>query len=80
MYLCISGFLTDSSEDDSLKFELDVDRSYTEQLVQLLGHESLSAMAECEWSLTIEQTEKISILIGEVLPKDLNLFIGVEAY
>ena len=33
MYLCISGFLLDSTEDDSLKFELDIDGSFNEQIV-----------------------------------------------
>ena len=78
-HLCISGFLIDCAEDDSLKFELDLNSSYNEQLVQLLGHTSLNAMAECEWELTDEQTDQISTAIGQSLPKGLSLFIGVEA-
>lgn len=79
MYLCISGFLHDGVDDDSLKFELDLDHSHDEQIIQLLGHQSLNAMVECEWALTSEQVEKISVLIGRELPEDLQLFIGVEA-
>lgn len=79
MYLCISGFLVDSTEDDSIKFELVVDRSHNEKIVQLLGHESLNAMAECEWPLTMEQVETLSNLIGHDLPTSLKLYIGVEA-
>nr|WP_256577481.1 pyocin S6 family toxin immunity protein [Pseudomonas sp. R37(2017)] len=48
MYLCISGFLPDSSEDDSLKFELELDSSVNDEIVNLLGHKSLNAMAEGE--------------------------------
>jgi hypothetical protein len=79
VHLCISGFLADSAEDDSLKFELDLDHTYNEQIPQLLGHQDVNAMAACGWSLTPEQTDKISALIEHTLPKDLQLFIGVEA-
>ncbi|RRV07044.1 hypothetical protein EGJ27_14785 [Pseudomonas sp. v388] len=77
MHLCISGFLTDS-DDDSLRFELDLNQSLNEQVVRLLGHKNLNTLAECEWPLTVEQAERLSALIGYQLPKDLKLFIGVE--
>lgn len=38
MHLCISIFLCDSAEDSSLKYELDVDSAFNDQIVQLLGH------------------------------------------
>lgn len=75
--MCISGFLLDSSEDDSLKFELDLEKSLNNEIIQLLGHKSLNAMAECEWLLTAEQTAKISKIIQQPLPTDLKLYIGV---
>lgn len=78
MYLCINGFLPDSVEDDSLKFELDLDSSFNDEIVQLLGHGNLNAMAEGEWLLTGEQAVKISNIIGQSLPTHLKLFIGVE--
>lgn len=79
MYLCISGFLPDNSEDDSLKFELDLDSSFNDQIVQLLGHRSLDAMAEGEWLLTDGQVAQISELTRQSLPTNLELFIGIEA-
>ncbi|MGS0736832.1 pyocin S6 family toxin immunity protein [Pseudomonas sp. GG8] len=79
MYLCISGFLPDNAEDDSLKFELDLDGSFNEQIVQLLAHRSINAMAEGEWLLASEQVAQISSIIGHSLPTNLKLFIGVEA-
>ncbi|WP_314917502.1 pyocin S6 family toxin immunity protein [Pseudomonas helleri] len=79
MYLCITGFLPDNPEDDSLKFELDLDSCVNEQVVQLLGHRSLSSMAEGEWPLTEEQITQISEFINQPLPTDLKLFIGVYA-
>jgi hypothetical protein len=79
MYLCISGFLPDSAEDDSLKFELDLDASFNDRIVQLLGHRSLNSMAEGEWLLAREQVTQVSELIGQSLPTNLKLFIGVEA-
>ncbi|AIC19475.1 MULTISPECIES: pyocin S6 family toxin immunity protein [Pseudomonas] len=79
MYLCITGFLLNSREDDSLKYELDVDSTYNKQIVETLGHTSLNAMAEGEWLLTNEQITAISEIIGQPLPTDLKLYIGVEA-
>lgn len=79
MYLRLSGFLLDSTEDDSLKFELAIDQSLTEQIVQLLGHRSLNAMAAGEWLLTSEQVTQLSSIIGQSLPTDLKLLIGVVA-
>jgi hypothetical protein len=35
-------------------------------------------MAEGEWLLTDEQITLVSGIIGQVLPSDLKLFIGVE--
>lgn len=79
MHLCISGFLLESSEDDSLKFEHDLDSSLNDQIVQILGHKNLNAMAEGEWLLTDEQIAHLSEITGIALPTDLKLFIGVEA-
>lgn len=78
MYLCISGFLPNDPEDDLIKFELDVGHSFNDQIVQALGHKSINAMAEGEWQLTSEQAARISEILGQELPIDLNLFVGVE--
>lgn len=78
MYLCISGFLPNDPEDDLIKFELDVDHSFNDQIVQALGHKNINAMAEGEWPLTSEQVTRISEILGQELPADLKLFIGVE--
>lgn len=79
MYLSISGFLPAEEEDDSLQFDLDLDESFNDQIVQFLGHGSLNAMAEGEWLLTNEQVTEISKIISVPLPTNLDLFIGVLA-
>ena len=79
MYLCVDGFLLDSTEDDSLQFELEITRSLTEEIVKLLGHRSINAMAAGQWRLSDEQITQLSSIIGHSLPTDLKLFIGVEA-
>ena len=77
MYLRLYGFLPGDDEDDSLKFKLPIDRSFTDQIIKLLGHQDLNAMAEGEWLLTSEQVVQLSLVIGQTLPADLDLFIGV---
>lgn len=78
MYLCITGFQPDEAEDDSLQFELDVDSVYNDEIVQLLGHKSLNAMAEGLWPLSPEQVARLSALIGQTIPTELDILIGVE--
>jgi len=78
MHLCISGFLPDDDEDNLIKFELVVDGSFNEQIVQFLGHPSLNAIAEGEWLLTSEQVEQLSSIIRQHLPRDLKMYIGLE--
>ncbi|CAI8989322.1 DUF3837 domain-containing protein [Pseudomonas sp. IT-P12] len=78
MSLCITGFLPDAFEDSSLKYELYVDDEFNERIVALLGHMSLDEMAAGEWLLTADQVAQISRLVGEVIPSDLDIFIGVE--
>ena len=79
MYVCITGFLPGNTEDDSLKFELDLDPSLNEQIAQIVGHRSLNAMSEGLWVLTDKQASQISSLIGQPLPTHLSLLIGLEA-
>ncbi|MGI3747919.1 MAG: pyocin S6 family toxin immunity protein [Janthinobacterium lividum] len=79
MYPCISGFLADSSEDESLKFELDLDESHIQEILPILGLQSINEMAAGEWLLSNEQIMKVSALVGRPLPTDLQMFIGLEA-
>ncbi|MDC6382396.1 pyocin S6 family toxin immunity protein [Pseudomonas graminis] len=79
MYPCISGFLADSSEDESLKFELDLDESHIQGILPILGLQSINEMAAGEWLLSNEQIMKVSALVGRPLPTDLQMFIGLEA-
>lgn len=79
MYPCISGFLADSSEDESLKFELDLEESLIQAILPILGLQSINEMAAGEWLLSNEQVIKMSTLVGQPLPADLQLFIGLEA-
>jgi len=79
MYLCVTGFLPDSFEDSSLKYELDVKPEFEKAVMKILGWESLAAEADGELPLTNEQANQIASVVGEPLPKDLDLFIGVVA-
>lgn len=79
MLLEITGFLIDHSEDDSLKFELDVDPEFEQGVMRALGWESLEAEANGDLPLTGSQVEAIAAVIKKPLPMDLDLFIGVRA-
>jgi hypothetical protein len=79
MYLYIFGFLLDSSEDDSLKFQLEIDASLNEKILLILGEPNVDAMAEGDSLLSSGQITQLSSLIGQPLPNDLKLLIGVVA-
>lgn len=79
MFLYITGFLPDSAEDSSLKYELDVAPEFEQAVMKILGWESLAAEADGELPLTPEQVSQIGVAINETLPKNLDMFIGVVA-
>lgn len=79
MHLCITGFSPENAEDDLIKFDLKVDKVFNDQIVKCLRHNSLNAMAEGEWLLTSEEVAGLSSIIGQALPNDLTMFIGLEA-
>jgi len=79
MYLCIPGFLPDSFEDRSLKYELDVAPELEQRVMDILGWKSLEAEADGELPLTREQVSQIAYVVEESLPDNLDMFIGVVA-
>jgi hypothetical protein len=78
MHLCISGFLDENNEDDSLKYSLTVLPEFEEAVMGALGWQSLAAECDGELLLTTEQVGQISTAIHEQLPTELDLFIGVR--
>ncbi|KJZ64285.1 pyocin S6 family toxin immunity protein [Pseudomonas fluorescens] len=78
MFLWISGFLKDSNEDDSLKYDLTVRPEFEVAVMDVLGWKSLDESADGEWLLTSEQVQQIAIALNEQLPTELDLFIGVR--
>lgn len=79
MFLEITGFLHDDSEDDSIKFELDVHPKFEQTIMDVLGWESLAAQAVGEHLLTTLQVQKIGTAIKEQLPTDLEMYIGTRS-
>jgi hypothetical protein len=79
MHLCITGFLPDSSEDSSLKYEFDVAPEFEQSVMDILGWKNLEAEADGELPLTREQAGQIADVVEESLPDNLDMFIGVVA-
>ena len=78
MFLWISGFLKNSDEDDSLKYDLTVRPEFEVAVMDVLGWKSLDESADGEWLLTGEQVKQVAKALNEQLPTDLDLFIGVR--
>ncbi|MHC8333000.1 pyocin S6 family toxin immunity protein [Pseudomonas sp. LB3P25] len=78
MFLWISGFLKDSDEDDSLKYDLTVRPEFEVAVMDVLGWKNLDESADGEWLLTSEQVQQVAIALNEQLPTELDLFIGVR--
>ncbi len=79
MFLWISGFLQDDTEDNTLKYDLSVKPEHEPAVLAVLGWESLEEGPEGEWLLTSEQVDQIAIAVNEQLPTDLDMFIGITA-
>lgn len=79
MYLCITGFLPGDDEDDSLKYELDVPAQFEQAIMDILGWGSLAEESNGLLPLTSEQVDQIASAVKQPLPRDLDMFIGVEA-
>jgi hypothetical protein len=79
MFLWISGFLPGDNEDDSLKYELNVPHEFERKVLDALGWTDLENSPEGDWLLNTMQVQQIAKIIGESLPADLDLFIGVTA-
>ena len=79
MFLWISGFLPGDNEDDSLKYELEVPHEFEERVMGILGWSDLASSPDGDWLLSAAQIQQISSIVGESLPSDLDLFIGVTA-
>lgn len=79
MQLCITGFLTDDREDDSIQFELVVSPKDEQAVLEVLGWQSLSATSDGELLLTNDQIDGVSAAVKQPLPCDLDLFISVIA-
>lgn len=79
MNLYITGFLIDDTEDSSLKFDLDVPPEYEKAVMDILGWKDLAMEADGDLPLNTQDVQKISVVLGNALPEDLDLFIGVVA-
>ncbi|RRV07009.1 hypothetical protein EGJ27_14790 [Pseudomonas sp. v388] len=79
MFLEITGFLPPDNEDDFIKFSLDISPENEPRVMDVLGWKSLEAEIAGDLQLTVAQAEKISSVIDELLPRDLDLFIGVRS-
>lgn len=79
MRICVTGFLPDDSDDDSIKFELIVPKDQQQAVMDALGWRDLTEEADGELLLTDEQADKVSGAIGKAFPKGLDFFIGVIA-
>jgi hypothetical protein len=79
MNLYITGFLVDDSVDSSLKFDLDIASQFEDYIMAVLGWASLEEESDGDLPLSRDQVNQISMIIGEQLPIDMDLFIGVVA-
>jgi len=79
MHLCISGFLLDASEDDSMKFEFDVPAHREKEVMAVMKWKVFAEGAEGEFVLSHTQIQQIEKVLGTRLPSNLALYIAVEA-
>ncbi|UVE48720.1 hypothetical protein KS461_13475 [Pseudomonas chlororaphis] len=80
MYLCITGFLPDEANDDSLQYELDVAPEFNQAVLDLVGWNSLEeSVRHGVVELTAAQVRQIESVLGQPIPSDLDVCISVFA-
>lgn len=79
MRICVTGFMPDDNNDDSVKFELMVSVDRQQAVMDVLGWQDLAEEADGELLLTGDQAERVSGAVGTPFPKGLDIFIGVIA-
>jgi len=77
MLIAITGFLADASEDDSTKLKIHVKPEFEQAVMDLMGWESLET-GYAGIPLTSFKAQKISAVIKETIPTDLDLYIGTR--
>lgn len=77
MNLYITGFLINDTEDSSLQFDLDIPYEHEKAVMDILGWKDLTLEADGDLPLKTQEVQKISAVLGKILPEDLELFIGV---
>lgn len=80
MFLCIEGFFHNGHEDQTLQFEFNIAPEFNESVLELVGWKSLQDGVEYGiMDLTEEQVQKVSDILGEPMPSELELCISVFA-
>ncbi|WP_414890061.1 pyocin S6 family toxin immunity protein [Pseudomonas chlororaphis] len=80
MYLCITGFLPDEANDDSLQCELDVAPEFNQAVLDLVGWSSLEeGVRHGVVELITVQVRQIESVLGQPIPSDLDICISVFA-
>jgi len=77
MKISLTGFLTDDSRDDSLKYEEVIPNHIEVDVMSVLGWSSLADECDGELLLTAEQAGKIFSLLEKPQPSGLDFFVGV---
>jgi hypothetical protein len=67
----------DVNETILIKFKLLIDPSYSGDVLKCLRHKGLDAMSAGLWNLRSEQVAYIAERVGQPLPMDMEMLIGV---
>lgn len=77
MLIEITGFLADSSEDNSIKLKINVQPEFERTVMNLMGWKKLD-IRYGGTPLTRRKAQQISAVINKAISTDLNLYIGVR--
>lgn len=76
-FLCVTGFLSEDNEDDSLQYELEIPSELQERILAVMGWKTLADSNGNGWLLTSHQVSEIARIVEKRFPEGLDFFIEV---
>ncbi|SEM36067.1 hypothetical protein SAMN04487857_101345 [Pseudomonas sp. ok272] len=79
MHLSISGFFVNDSNNHSIQYELDIPQHSEHAVLEVMNWKSFAESPDGEFALSLAQVQKIEQVLQRPMPRELALYIGIEA-
>lgn len=72
MNLNLIGFFPENNEDQLINYDLDIPPEFESEVLLLLERSSVGEMAGADWPISVDQAQKVALMLNEELPSGLD--------